>query len=103
MHESALEDIIARADLQRPGDADDAPSFALHVGRPIPADVDWQCSHQLTGLSGEDRVITAYGVDSFQALYLCIELARARIFDVERRFGIRLLGWDSAQSSPDSP
>lgn len=95
MHESALNDVVARTDFLTSTDTEDAPSFVLHIGRPVLVDEgDWQCSHQITGQSGEDRVLTAYGVDSLQALCLCLTMARARLFEIERRLGTRLLGWD---------
>ena len=100
MHDSLLDDVIARAEIFAPTDADDAPSRVLHIGRPMRAEVDWQCSHQITGYAGEDTVMTAYGADSFQALYLCIKLVRARLLDLERQQGTRLAGWDSGNLGP---
>lgn len=91
MHESALDDVIACADLLTSADAENAPSLVLHIGRPVPDAVDWRCSHQITGLPGEDQVLTAYGVDSFQALYLCIQMARARLGAMERQLGTPFL------------
>ena len=100
MHESLLPDVIARAEIFAPTDADDTSSLALYIGRPIRAEVDWQCSHQITGYAGEDAVTTAYGADSFQALYLCMKLVRARLLDLERQLGTRLVGWDSGTIGP---
>ncbi|MEO6778298.1 MAG: hypothetical protein ABI194_02505 [Gemmatimonadaceae bacterium] len=98
MHESLLDDAIARAEIFAPTDA--VPGRALHIGRPIRAEVDWQCSHQITGYAGEDAVTTAYGADSFQALYLCMKLVRVRMLELERQLGTRLVGWDSGTIGP---
>ena len=90
-HSSILDDVIAQTEILLPTDPEEAPSLVLHIARPAPADVDWQCKHQLTGLAGEDDVVTAYGVDSFQALELCIQLANARLLDLKRRIDARML------------
>lgn len=91
MHESALDDVIACADVLMPAGVENALSLVLHIARPVPDTVDWQCSHQITGLPGEDQILTAYGVDSFQALCLCIQMARARLLAMERQLGTPFL------------
>jgi len=93
MHESSLTDIIVSSDILMSAERADAPSLVIHIGRPVPApEIDWQCSHQITGLAGEEEILTAYGVDAFQSLCLCIRLVNTRVLAIERRLGIRFPG-----------
>jgi hypothetical protein len=92
----SLAEVIAGSGVLMSTGSPDVHSLVIHIGRPVPADVDWQCSHQITGLAGDDHVVTAYGVDALQALWLCIRMASARVEAIEQRLGIRLPDWDSA-------
>jgi hypothetical protein len=73
---------------------------------------DWLCPSQVTGLA-DDAVSYTYGVDSVQALALCIRRlsldleARARRADVQLTWlgepASPTLGWFDIPSYPDPP
>ena len=54
----------------------DAVSVRFRLGRPVRAAEDWMCPFEVSGL-GEDRVDSAHGADSVQALLLA--LAKLRV------------------------
>jgi hypothetical protein len=79
---SELLDIIAERELEK---ADDPASRVLvRIGRPVEdPEGDWRCPFQITGL-GDDTVYAAFGIDSVQALALCLEMIRAQLADLSR-------------------
>jgi hypothetical protein len=64
----------------------------LRIGKPFAhPEGDWVCAFQITGV-GDDAVYEAYGVDSLQALTLCLEMARIHLDGLRRTHAITWLG-----------
>jgi hypothetical protein len=90
-HEVIAETVLAVRSGERP-----ERHVTVSFGRPrLNAEGDWSCEHRLAGLEGvDDRPVTAFGLDSLQALCLSIEMVRMRLLAIERQLAVRLLGWD---------
>jgi hypothetical protein len=68
--------------------------LVLRIGRPYEhPEGDWACLFQITG-RGDDAVYEAYGVDSLQALTLCLEMARIHLTGLRQKHAITWLGDD---------
>lgn len=48
------------------------------IGQPRPEDGHWYCPYQITGV-GDEKVRRVWGVDSFQALQLVMQVVRAHL------------------------
>ena len=79
--------------LHREYDVDGRESAAvLRIGKPAEhPEGDWYCPFQLSGL-GDDEVYEACGVDSLQALTMCLQMARAQLESHRRSHRITWLG-----------
>ncbi|MEP6620860.1 MAG: hypothetical protein ABJE47_16165 [bacterium] len=92
MSESLITDVVAATEYCVTAGGTGAPFATLHIGRPQRhEDGDWTCSHQIIGVDGFGEVRAAAGIDSLQALYLCLYMANARLADLQRRLGVALL------------
>ena len=66
----------------------------LRIGRPCAhSEGDWACPFQITG-AGDDAVYEAYGVDSLQALTLCLGMIRIHLAGLRQKHAVTWLGDD---------
>ena len=79
-------ELIAERTLQLHGLEGGTREVVIRVGKPRRGPTehdDWYCPYELTGIPGT-TVSAAYGVDSYQALQLCLEKIRAEIAHYRR-------------------
>jgi hypothetical protein len=81
--------------LEREYDVDGREGAAvLRIGRPAEhPEGDWYCPFQISGLRDE-TVYEACGVDSLQALSMCLQMARAQLETQRWSARITWLGGD---------
>ncbi|HEX6373130.1 MAG TPA: hypothetical protein VF006_29675 [Longimicrobium sp.] len=81
--------------LEREYDVDGREGAAvLRIGRPAEhPEGDWYCPFQIAGLR-DDEVYEACGVDSLQALSMCLQMARAQLQSYRKSHQITWLGAD---------
>jgi hypothetical protein len=86
---------LAEVFLQREYEVDGGEAGAvLRIGKPAEhPEGDWYCPFQISGL-GDETVYEACGVDSLQALSMCLQMARAQLESYRRSARITWLGGD---------
>jgi hypothetical protein len=115
MSSKELGQVIAERRLEATSTTGRRREVVARIGTPRPDPEppgDWLCPYQVTGLD-DDAVTYAHGVDSLQALALCIRgtsialETRARRADVQLTWlgepASSMLGWLDLPSYPDPP
>lgn len=89
MSTNKLSDVIAERELDVDGGLERA---IVRIGTPEPdrhEGGDWRCRFQIIGL-GDDSVLEVFGVDSIQALQLCLQIVEVVLTDAQ---GTHRLQW----------
>ncbi len=88
----ALGELVAERTLAAiAGDGSSSPVL-VRIGKPMPDPLpggDWYCPSQIVGL-GDETVKATFGVDSLQALLLCVYGLRLRLTQRAEQAAVRL-------------
>lgn len=88
MSAEVMELVIAERELEvRKAKAAEHVRVLVRIGKPEPDPKpggDWRCAFQIIG-ADDDAVMFAHGVDSVQALQLCLQFVGIRLEDLQAR------------------
>ncbi|GAB3205504.1 DUF6968 family protein [Marinactinospora thermotolerans] len=88
-----LGEVVATRRLDAIAENGGRTQVVVEIGRPRPdprsPGGDWYCPHRIVGL-GDETVEAAFGVDSLQALLLCVYRLRLRLAERARAASLRL-------------